>query len=147
MPHPTYTRGLRRPNYAWLEIMLLWILRSTMDTISEHMLQPTSQCPQLIVAIIKTVLKAFLTQSTERDNTLHASSVAHPEIHLWAVAQVHALYSLSPHILPSDQQLFTTPLDTLLTKPTKTLQLFVNHNKDIVKKSLLQQRRQTKRTK
>ena len=67
------------------------------------------------------------------------------ETHTRAASQARALYACSKDILPSDHHIFSLPLEILLTKSTQFIQLFVAHNKPIVKQSIRLQRNLTRR--
>ena len=95
----------------------------------------------VLTSIIKLIFRAIIQRWHHRNQTLHSNSHTTPELHQRVICQVRGLYACCNDVLPSDRQIFSVPLELMIQKPTRTLQLFVEQNKDIVKQSVkLQQR-------
>ena len=51
-----------------------------------------------------------------------------------------ALFAMRNEVLATDKRIFDTPIDTLLSKPSRTIKLFIDQNIPIIKHSIRQQR-------
>ena len=92
----------------------------------------------LLTAIIKTRFAAVINRWDTRNQHLHRQQEQSTKLHQRAASKVRALYACKPHVLPSNCPIFSTPLQQLLLKPTKMLQLFIDQNHSIVKQSMQQ---------
>ena len=95
---------------------------------------------KLIAAINKLIFTALIRRWTRRNTTLHDPMAPHTENHQRIVNKIRALYQLKPLVLPHDQIIFSTPIETLLTRSPRTLQLFLQQNRPIIKRSIQQQK-------
>ena len=95
---------------------------------------------KLVTEIIKTIFAAILLGWTERNNHLHQRNSNTTEQYQRAQAQIRALYMFENQVLATDKHIFAIPLHQMLQKPTSTLELFINHNKRIIKESIHHQK-------
>ena len=105
-----------------------------------------SSCPtnkngsKLITNINKLLFTALIRRWNRRNTTLHDSAAPTTENQQRLANKIRALYQLEPLVLAHDRILFSTPLDMLLTRPPRTLQLFLQQNRPLIKKSIIQQK-------
>ena len=98
----------------------------------------------LISKLIKLVFAAIVTRWNNRNNSLHHRR-NQTEIRSRLHTQILALYNLQDQILHQDRPIFKIPITQLLTQSTKSLQLFIEQNKKLVKCSIQHQQQQTQR--
>ena len=98
----------------------------------------------LISKLTNLVFAAIVTRWNNRNNALHHRR-NQTEIRSRLHTQILALYNLQDQILPQDRPIFEIPITQLLTQSTKSLQLFIEQNKKLVKRSIQQQQQQTQR--
>ena len=85
----------------------------------------------------------ILLRWTSRNELLHHANTPFLKHTRGLLAKhVHSMLD-QKNILPSNRHIFSLPLETLLTKPARIIQLFVAQNKPIVKQSIRLQRNLT----
>ena len=94
---------------------------------------------KLITAVIKLVFKALILRWSNRNTLLHATAAPSTEQQQRLVNKIRTLYSLEPFVLQQDKIIFSTPLDIMITRHPRTLQLFLQQNAPIVKESIKHQ--------
>ena len=112
------------------------LLSTTWITRQNHGCQHGPNGSKLITEIIKTIFAAILLRWNERNNHLHQRNSNTTEKHKRVQAQIRALYTFENQVLATDKHIFAIPLHQMLQKPTSTLELFINHNKRIIKESI-----------
>ena len=86
----------------------------------------------------------MINRWNSRNHQLHQHSIR-DELKTRLTSQLKALYALKNKLLASDRTIFDIPLNTLLTKSPRTIQLFIDQHKPIVKQSVYQQQKLTQR--
>ena len=81
-------------------------------------------------------LKAIVDRWKLRNQTLHHTEADTPEVRQRLITQIKALYECHDRVLPTDRVIFQTPLTELLQSSTRTMQLFMQQNKTLVKHSI-----------
>ena len=105
--------------------------------------QQTSRGLTIVSKLIKIIFQAVINRWNNRNHQLHKDSIRH-ELKARLTSQLKALYALKDQLLVSDRKIFDIPLNTFLTKPPRTIQLFIDQHKAIVKESVRNQRKLTR---
>ena len=105
---------------------------------------PSKNGSSLICKIIKLIFTSIIQRWYNRNTILH-NNQQDSEIRARISSRVRALYQLKDQMLITDQPIFDVPIDQMLTRPIKTLELFVEQYSGIVWKSVQQQSLQLQR--
>ena len=128
---------------GWGSIFYGIFSKSWIESHDRHS-QQTSRGLTIVSKLIKIIFQAVINCWNSRNHQLHQHSIR-DELKTRLTSQLKALYALKNKLLASDRTIFDIPLNTLLTKSPRTIRLFIDQHKPIVKQSVHQQQKLTQR--
>ena len=127
--------ALKQSSLGWTTIFY-GLLHTEWETIHQQTSSIDDSLLDFLTQLVSIILKAIVDRWKLRNQTLHHTEADTPEVRQRLITQIKALYECHDRVLPTDRVIFQTPLTELLQSSTRTMQLFMQQNKTLVKHSI-----------
>ena len=128
---------------GWTAIFYGLFAQQWITIINQH--HQLTNGSSLITKTIKIILSSVAARWNERCRILHKEQLQSSENRERLQHQIQVLYACKDDVLFADQDVFKTPLNDLLQKPSSALKAYISHYKPLIKRSVRLRQAQIKR--